>query len=379
MSADNLQFEIVRDGDRLEELAAAWTALWSRRNGLVFQSHPWVCAWWRTLPDRAGYRLCIVLAWQQDHLAAVMPLVISRRRGVRILEWAAQEVTDYCDAVAEPGSAEILRRMWAYISAEGGYDIVHLSHVLPDAEARALLHDLSPGALPLRDGYRTEASLRVRGTWPSGKAWFDKQSKKLRQNYRRGQKSLAERGRLAFRLLGADEPHGPVVERIAALKRAWLAANGKDHPLFDESAPMLSALITTLAELGALRIFVIECDSVPVAISVNLVHGDTMMAFLTSYDRDYERASPGVLLMMDYIQWSFDNGLRCVDFMRGDESFKFRFANESVMLGSFVGSRGPVGAAAQLLDRLAHKSIVTAKRVLARSNGARAHPAAGDA
>jgi CelD/BcsL family acetyltransferase involved in cellulose biosynthesis len=100
--------------------------------------------------------------------------------------------------------------------------------------------------------------------------------------------------------------------------------------------------------LGVLRIFVLELDGVVVAVSINFVQRNSMMAFVTTYDPQYERASPGMLLINDYIMWSFDQGLAMVDFLCGAEAFKLRFATQTVRLATLVGAgslRGRVGLA----------------------------------
>jgi CelD/BcsL family acetyltransferase involved in cellulose biosynthesis len=67
---------------------------------------------------------------------------------------------------------------------------------------------------------------------------------------------------------------------------------------------------------------------------------------LTSYDEAFERASPGTILIVEYAQWSFDRGLTLVDFLRGEEAFKFRMANAETMLSTFSGARTFVGQVA---------------------------------
>ena len=71
-----------------------------------------------------------------------------------------------------------------------------------------------------------------------------------------------------------------------------------------------------------------------------------MEAYLTSYDEAFERASPGTILIVEYAQWSFDRRLTLVDFLRGDEAFKFRMANAETRLNAFTGSRTLVGRVA---------------------------------
>ncbi|RYG23518.1 MAG: GNAT family N-acetyltransferase, partial [Burkholderiales bacterium] len=196
---------------------------------------------------------------------------------------------------------------------------------------------------------------RVTGPFANGQAWFDSQSKKARQNYRRGYKTFGENGPVGFRLLGDDEPRKPVLERLAMLKRKWLVARGHTSSLFNEDSQILSALTGVLAQAGVLRIFVLELDGLIVAVSLNFVQRNAMMAFVTTYDPQYERASPGMLLINDYIMWSFDQGLDMVDFLCGAEAFKLRFATETVQLATLVGSGSLRGSAALALDRVKHE------------------------
>jgi len=96
------------------------------------------------------------------------------------------------------------------------------------------------------------------------------------------------------------------------------------------------------------------------------------MAFLTSYDPSFERGSPGMVLLMDYVQWSIDQGLEAVDFLCGEEPFKEKFASRSTQLTSVMGPRTLKGRAAMLIDRLRH---AWQARVAARNEATAATPA----
>lgn len=348
-------FEIVTSAGRLAEIAPAWSTLWQRAGGLVFQHPDWIAAWWRTTPHQERRALRIGLAWNGDRLEGVIALATFRRSGIRMLEWAAKDHSDYGDALVAPDSdPQAISRLWQYVFDQGGFDLIYLNRLLPDAGVHALLRPAHGKAL--RPNHRGEISYRVTGPWRSGAEWFETLSKKGRQNYRRGRKFMEESGALRFRLLDADDPREPVLERVATLKRLWLVRHGRASDLFDEGSPVLAALISVLADLGLLRIFVLELDDTIIAVSINFEQHGTMMAFVTTYDPEHERASPGMVLMMDYIQWSLDRGLATIDFLCGGEDFKRRFATQSVALSSMMGARGLRGHLAALADHVDHVS-----------------------
>lgn len=356
------RFELVDSDTRLAEIGAAWNTLWRRGDGLVFQSHDWVAAWWRTVPGREARQLRIGLIWRGEELLAILPLAIQRRKGLRFLEWAANDCSDYADVLIDPRcSPAALKQLWQRAVAAGGFDLYFLNRQRPDAKFRALLD--APGGLKLPANHRVETSSQVVGDWPTGAQWFEAQSKKTRQNYRRGRKALDESGNIVFRLMSLDEPVAPVLARLSELKRQWLANSGRVSPLFDEGAPALPALVQVLREAGALRVFVLECNGTAIAISVNFVQHGTLMAFLTSYDPSFDRASPGMLLLMDYVQWAMDHG-QSVDFLCGDEPFKEKYATQTTTLTSVMGPATLKGRAAMLLDqiRLSMRSFVEARR-----------------
>jgi CelD/BcsL family acetyltransferase involved in cellulose biosynthesis len=349
------RLEIVDSASRLAEIGPAWTDLWRRTAGIVFQSHAWVSAWWRTVPGVESRQLRIGLVWRGTDLIAVLPLAIQRRKGLRWLEWAAIDCTDYPDVLMDshcpPAS---VTKLWRQAVALGGFDVYFLNRLRPDATFRAILDGPdTPELLPNR---RTEVSSQVAGDWTTGQQWFDSQSKKMRQTYRRASKTLNEAGELVFRLMPLDEPTAPVLARLGELKRRWLADSGRVTPLFDEGAPALPALVQVLADAGALRIFVLECAGKVIAISVNFVQRGTLMAFVTSYDAEYERGSPGMVLLIDYVQWAIDEGLGGVDFLCGSESFKARYATQQLTLTSVMGPRTLKGRLAMLADDLRYRA-----------------------
>ena len=347
-----LTVEVVDKADRLAEIGPAWEALWRRADGSLFQSHAWIEAWWGTAPDRSTRRLAVGLCWRGTELQGVLALAVTRWNGVKVLEWAGKDHTDYCDALLAPGSdrAAVVGGIWDRIARECRFDLAYLSHLLPEAAARSLLD--RPGPLRLRPTGRTTKSLRIDGGGASGAAWFDTLATKVRKDLRRKERLLAQTGSTAFRLVAADEPLGPILDRLADLKRLWAARQGVAPSLLDDDAAALRRLVAVMADSGRLRLFLLECDGTIVAGAIAFIEHGGMRVYLIAHDAAVSRASPGLLLMVEYVRWTFDRDLGTVDFLCGDEAFKVRFANRRVALGALAGGRTWLGRLALRLDAL---------------------------
>ena len=339
-----LKVEIVTDPTRFAALHEAWHDLWGRAGGFIFQDHGWISGWLSGVQDRRGVRLQVALAWDGDRLCGVMPCAVHRRFGLRVLTWAAQLFSDYCDCLIDPayGTAAVFAAMWDGLHDHGGFDLVSLQQIRPDAQCRAFVERGR-----LQPAERSERCMRIENQWTSGEAFFRSLNKKGRNNHTRGKRILAELGgEVGFRAVGAGEDAAPLFDEIIRLKHAWLRANDPTSPLLGAECDVLRSILDHVWQSGMAMIFILECGGKIAAASVNFVYAGRMEAYFTAYDAAFDRASPGTILIVEYARWSFDRGLKHVDFLRGEEPFKFRLANNETLLSSFAGARTLVGQVA---------------------------------
>ena len=341
-----VKIELVRDAKRFVDVREAWQALWTRSGAYIFQHHDWILGWLTGSRDRKDIRLHIALAWDGDRIVGAMPCSVHRRTGLRMLTWAAQIFSDYCDCLLDPGydKPQLLRSLWTSLQEAGGFDLISLQQIRPDAQCRLFLDELSLQRRQLSMADRTERCMRIENRWPSGEAFFRSLNKKGRNNYTRGKRILAELGgEVVFRVVEGSQPVDALLDDILRLKEIWLRAVEPMSPLLGTDALVHRAILDAAWQSGLAKIFLLECGGKIAAASINFVYGDRLEAYLTSYDAAFERASPGTILIVDYTQWAFDRGLAHVDFLRGEEAFKFRMANAETLLDSYEGARTLVG------------------------------------
>jgi CelD/BcsL family acetyltransferase involved in cellulose biosynthesis len=334
-------FELIRSDERFHEIAGAWHALWLEREATVFQSHPWISECHRYLSGN-NVRLHIGVLWDDTRLVAVVPCAVRRSMGLRVLEWAAQEFSDYCDGFGDLGA---LRACWTALHKLKHYDIIRLKYVRPDAAVVILLQkDWTED----REGMKC---LQLKSLWSTGDAWLQAHYPKARNNYSRGLRKLQEMGRVEVEFHGTP-PEG-VIERLRTLKLEWAVANGVQFALVEEEC-LLSRLVNARASLDRLLLVVIKCDDEIVASSINATDGKRLLSYFTVYNPKHDRASPGILLLVECTRWAFDHGFTEHDHLRGAEPYKLPFSNACIMLRGYTGAATIRGHAALMLRRMAN-------------------------
>ena len=344
-----LKTEIVTDAARFIAIQQAWRQLWERSDGYIFQDHDWIAGWLIGVQDRKEIKLQIALAWDGDQLRGVMPCAVHRRSGLRMLTWAAQLFSDYCDCLVDPAydRDSVLSALWDGLRRCGGFDLVSLQQIRPDAQCRQFLDHLAADGKQLQHADRQERATRIENRWTDGAAFFRSLNKKGRNNHTRGKRILAELGgEVCFRVVGPRGGGDSPIDEIIRLKEAWLRINDPTSRLLSDDGVVQRAMLNGAFQSGLAKIFLLECGGKIAAGSVNFVYAGRMEAYFTAYDVRFERASPGTILIVEYARWSFDQRLTHVDFLRGEEAFKFRMANGETLISSFAGARTLLGQVA---------------------------------
>ena len=323
--------EIVSSPGEFTKLEGDWNEVWQRARGAVFQSHSWISAWLQADPDAGKWRLHVALARRDGRIAAILPLAIRRYHGVRVLEFAAQRFSDYCDGIGPP---DLLQALWSRVVEQGGFDVIRLRSVGPEAVTRPAL---ASAALSFLTEDEDEISLRLRSVWPNGDAWLRTLNKKKKSNNARGRRMLSELGDVTVERFHQAMPAETIL-KLADLKTQWLRETKAESALLDGGPKLLIAFAQSLAKIDRLYAFVIRCGGEVVAGAINATHGKRVWAYFSAYDPRFQRVSPGILLMTEYTQRALDEGFAEIDYLRGNETYKFEFATTHAQLSRFTGA-----------------------------------------
>jgi CelD/BcsL family acetyltransferase involved in cellulose biosynthesis len=341
------QFTLIDSLERLKSLEAPWRELAQRARAIPFQWYEWHEAWLTTMGAAGRSRPHIVAMWEGERLVAVMPLAVRRARRMRLLEWSAADVTDYCDALIDPELERkfALAKMWHFVKSHGGFDIARLSNLRDDATAAQLVNG---GSHTLSE--TTRFTLTV--TWKNSSAWLKSLSSKARQDIGRRMRRLHDNG-VTFRICAAIDPWEPTLEALIEQKRAISKQKGYRSILDAVGGPeFLRKITSVLHERRVLQLSSLRNRSRFTACHIGFSANGVFYSYLTSYDPALPDHSPGQTLLAQVVMWCCDNKVREIDFMTGGDEHKIHLGCRQDKLYSFVNAKTLVGEAALMAYRL---------------------------
>lgn len=75
------------------------------------------------------------------------------------------------------------------------------------------------------------------------------------------------------------------------------------------------------------RLFSLTLEDEYLALYIAFEYGETLYLYTTSFNVDYAKRSPGQVILRYLFDYALERGIRRLDFARGDEVYKDRFAN----------------------------------------------------
>ncbi len=322
--------------DRVESLEAMreeWHEL-APKTGNIFATWEWASVWWRHFGARRPL-FCAACRSSDGRLVAVLPLYLWRSWPSRVLRLIghgpADELGPVCAPADRRSAAAGLRRFLA--ERRPDWDLL-LAGDLPSSERWSQLlggHVVRREASPI---------LRASGGWDE---YLAGRSANLRQQVRRRERALAREHDLQYRL--ANDP-----SRLQADLDGLFALHGQrwdagESPFAGAHQAFHREFTAVALERGWLRLWFLELDGHPRAAWYGFRFEGIESYYQAGYDASWREKSVGFVLLAHTIRAALEDGVREYRFLRGNEPFKYRFADHDPGLETVAVVNGARGAA----------------------------------
>lgn len=255
--------------------------------------------------------------WRHTGAPDQVPVILGDERGEVVLTEAAgrigllghEDLVDYRSPVGE--AVDLLAGEFRHLPASRELRFDSLPSEAADVFATAL----SQAGIGYRKvPHTTTAVLGLPDSFDEYLAMIGKKERhETRRKRRRFEASLGP-----ARLRGFTE-YGPVVEEFFRLHR--MSGGSKGRFMTDRMAAMFRGLLSGEGwRLDALY----GDDSGLAAAAIAYADGTGYYLYNSAFEPGFRHASPGVVLLSELIRSAIEAGLEVFDFLKGDETYKFR-------------------------------------------------------
>lgn len=328
-----LRVELV---DGLDEVAAEWHRLGEQSRNL-FATWQWHSTWWRHFGS--GHRLCIAACRDSSGaLVGLLPAYFARALGpLRLVRLLGHGHGDRLGPICAPDDRD---RVGAALRAA--------LRKRPWRNALLLAEEL-----PAEDRWNALFGGRVlaRSASPvceiAGATWEDllaTRSSGLRKQVRYQERRLEREHSLRYRMVEDAGALPAALDTLFQLHGARWGEQGS--AAFSASEAFHREFAARALERGWLRLWLLELDGRGVAAWYGFRFGEADWHYQSGRDPRWDRYSVGAVLLAHTIRDSVESGVPRYLFLRGDESYKLRFATSDPGLETVATAEGTVARAA---------------------------------
>jgi len=320
----------VAEFDALEE---DWNKLLQVSKSTVFQTFEWQRTWWKYQSSPQD-RLHILLFTLDNRIIGIAPLYRTRRRVfglplLRHLQFIGHKLSDYVDFIIQDGKEHIVlntfvrhllgtRNEWDVFDIEdvneGSSSVKFLPGILENHGLSCYLYqgNVCPW-ISLQASGRTDG----RQSDPTASYNFKRKFKRLQQNFA----SSVE----AFQHESDDIQRA--VEMFADVHGQRWKSQGYPSAFDDEQFRQYHVEFSRkLARRGWLRMHFLKVDGLPVAVNYSFNYGNRIYMYHSNAHGTEEvmKCSPGYLIRSIAMSEGINEGMTVFDFLRGDETYKYK-------------------------------------------------------
>jgi CelD/BcsL family acetyltransferase involved in cellulose biosynthesis len=303
-------------GTLVADLDPKLEALLSRRAERLPFLHP---AWLRTwLSEFGGNYEPLLLTCTRGDVVGVAPLM---RSDGRLSFIGDASICDFMDVLVDPDHAhEAYDDLWQQLCAEDWSEI-ELWGLMASSPTRGQIK-----AFAASQGYSVTEELEAvapRLDLPdSWDAYLATLGKKDRHELRRKIRKLYESGAgVTFDVLSTQADVVASMDEFLDLHTRSRA--DKTDFMTPEMEIFFRRMASAMAAEGLVRLFMLRVNGKPAASVLCFDAGSYLYLYNSGYDPEFSSLSVGLVSKALCLQWAIENGMTGLDFLRGDEPYKY--------------------------------------------------------
>jgi CelD/BcsL family acetyltransferase involved in cellulose biosynthesis len=316
----------VADLAQLGSLEPEWRDLAVRR-GNGFVTPEWFGAWARHYGEEQ-MPFVPVLRGPDGALRGLLPLALPRSGHPRVCRIAGSNLGDRFHPVCEPDAeAEVAAAAGeALAEAPEPWSVISLEHVQVDEPWVEALGDATGRRLSTRRRIAAPLPLIDIAAHESWDAYLATRSSNFRQQVRRFARRADREAELRIRRTDSAAGLEADMQTFFELHDMRFTERGGSSISAQRARSFHLDFAAAALEQGWLRLWHLELDGKPAAAWYGWRLGERYSYYNSGFDPAFSSLSPGLVLISAVIESAFEEGASEFDFLLGEESYKYRFA-----------------------------------------------------
>lgn len=320
----------INDLPALAPLRTQWQILLGDTPGAsFFQSYDWLETYLAHFGS--GQRLRVLTVWSAEKLVGIVPLVVRQQHrhwgSLAVLTYPLDDWGSFYGPIGAETTTILQAALTHVRTTPRDWDLIELPWV--DARGCDQGHTaaaLAGALLPASVETQQSSALVELARFPSWQAYWASRTSRWRNNVRRSQRKLAERGQvthLRYRPLGSadhdDDPRWDLYLQCERIAQASWQGQSKSGTTLSHAAirPFLRDCHAAAVRAGALDLNMLQVDGVAVAFNYAYHLRGHVFGLRTGYDASHGADGAGTVLQAHMIEDSFARGDHTYDLGAG--------------------------------------------------------------
>jgi CelD/BcsL family acetyltransferase involved in cellulose biosynthesis len=313
----SLNIRVFRSFDEFPR--SAWDRLYhASPDASIFQCYDWNHAWWSTCAS-ADAELHIVVVEKGARIIGIAPHYLGpgTRRETLSLRILGGSHNDYQTYLVDPAVMEGYRALFDYLSTRTDLVDIELREIPRDS---LMSEGLSASHLRLIHEDSTPCPKLVLNDEEIYRLEHKKSSRRIMNRLRRlGDLTVTHDQQSHEILKGLPDFFSQHIERWADTQWPSPFRQAQNRNFYEQLAKRLPA--------GSIVLTRLEIENTLVSCHLGFRSGEDFLWYKPAFNLKLSRYSPGLALVLELARFAAGSGFRALDFTRGGEAFKYRFAN----------------------------------------------------
>ena len=326
-----MQIKVWSTLEELEDKADAWNNLLLKSASHVpFLRHEYLTTWWKTLGGgewQSGSLHVIAALTGDGELTGIAPLFHTKNLDGKsaLMFIGSIEISDYLDFLAAPEELPIfMDALLDHLNTQQAinWEVLDLYNIQEESLSLSGLESAVKeiGWNLTKERIQPAPSIKIPNSWDDYLLGI---KKKQRHEIRRKIKR-AENHDLPIRWYIVED-EAMLDNEIEAFLDLMALDHHKEAFLTEIMREQMGESIHTAFRSGWLQLAFLVIGEEKIAAYLNFDYDNKLWVYNSAINPEFYYLSPGWVLLSYLIQWAIDNGREVLDFMRGDEIYKYRF------------------------------------------------------